>query len=41
MAAAELVLIDGVEQPLVTRQTRLRERYQDLTPCVLPQAYRR
>jgi imidazolonepropionase-like amidohydrolase len=41
MAAAETVLIDGVEQPLVTRQTRLRERYQDLTPGVLPPAYRR
>ncbi|WP_114228018.1 MULTISPECIES: amidohydrolase family protein [Sphingomonas] len=41
VAAAETVLIDGVEQPLVTRQTRLRERYQDLTPGVLPPAYRR
>jgi len=41
MAAAETVLIDGVEQPLVTRQTRLRDRYQDLTPGVLPPAYRR
>jgi len=41
MAAAETVLIDGVEQPLVTRQTRLKERYQDLTPGVLPPAYRR
>jgi imidazolonepropionase-like amidohydrolase len=37
---AETVLIDGVEQPLATRQTRLRQRYQDLSPGVLPQAYR-
>jgi len=39
-AAAQTVLIDGVEQPLATRQTRLRDRYQDLSPGVLPQAYR-
>ncbi|MCW3797558.1 amidohydrolase family protein [Sphingomonas sp. BN140010] len=39
-SAAETVLIDGVEQPLATRQTRLRQRYQDLSPGVLPQAYR-
>ena len=39
-SAAETVLIDGVEQPLVTRQTRLRQRYQDISPGVLPQAYR-
>ena len=39
-SAAEAVFIDGVEQPLATRQTRLRQRYQDLSPGVLPQAYR-
>ena len=38
---AETVLIDGVQQPLVTRQTRLRERYRDLERDVLPEAYRR
>ena len=40
-SAAEVVMIDGVEQPLVTRQTRLRDRYRDLTRGVLPEAYRR
>jgi len=39
-SAAEAVFIDGIEQPLTTRQTRLRQRYQDLSPGVLPQAYR-
>lgn len=40
-SAAQTVMIDGVEQPLVTRQTRLRDRYRDLERGVLPQAYRR
>ena len=40
-SAAELVLIDGVQQPLTNRQTRLRDRYKDLDQDVLPQAYRR
>lgn len=40
-AVPQVVLIDGVEQPLVTRQTRLRQRYQDLAPGVLPEAYRK
>lgn len=38
---AEAVWIDGVAQPLETRQTRLRDRYRDLTPGTLPEAYRR
>jgi imidazolonepropionase-like amidohydrolase len=38
---AELVMIDGVQQPLVTRQTKLRDRYRDLGRDVLPPAYRR
>jgi imidazolonepropionase-like amidohydrolase len=33
------VFIDGVEQPLVTRQTRLRERYWDPKEGALPKAY--
>ena len=40
-SAAELILIDGVRQPLATRQTKLRDRYRDLKQDVLPQAYRR
>jgi imidazolonepropionase-like amidohydrolase len=38
---AETVLIDGVQQPLETRQTRLRDRYRTLERDVLPEAYRR
>lgn len=38
---AEMVLIDGVQQPLETRQTKLRDRYRDLQRNVLPEAYRR
>jgi len=38
---AEMVFIDGVQQPLDTRQTRLRDRYRDLSRDVLPEAYRR
>lgn len=37
----EQVLIDGVAQPLETRQTRLRDRYRDLRRSSLPHAYRR
>ncbi len=40
-SAAELVLIDGVRQPLTSRQTKLRDRYRELAPDVLPEAYRR
>ncbi|HET6943408.1 MAG TPA: amidohydrolase family protein [Sphingomicrobium sp.] len=38
---AETVFIDGVQQPMDTRQTKLRERYRDLNRDVLPEAYRR
>ena len=38
---AEMVLIDGVQQPLETRQTKLRDRYRTLERQVLPEAYRR
>jgi imidazolonepropionase-like amidohydrolase len=37
----DAVWIDGIQQPLVTRQTKLRDRYRDLTPNTLPEAYRR
>ncbi|GAA4039346.1 amidohydrolase family protein [Sphingomonas rosea] len=40
-SAAQVVMIDGVEQPLVTRQTRLRDRYRSLERGALPEAYRR
>jgi imidazolonepropionase-like amidohydrolase len=40
-SAAEVVLIDGVQQPLTTRQTKLRDRYRDLGQDTLPKAYRR
>ena len=38
---AETVFIDGVQQPMDTRQTKLRERYKDLARHVLPEAYQR
>ena len=38
---ADMVLIDGVQQPMETRQTKLRERYKDLSRDVLPEAYKR
>lgn len=38
---AEKVIIDGVEQPLQTRQQRLRDRYADPTEGALPKAYDR
>ena len=37
---AEAVYIDGVQQPLVTRQTRLRDRYRGLQRRELPETYR-
>ena len=40
-SAAERVWIDGVEQPLDTRQTKLRDRYKSLDRDTLPEAYRR
>ena len=39
-SAAELVFIDGVQQPLEDHQTKLRDRYRDLTRRDLPEAYR-
>ncbi|MEO7634218.1 MAG: amidohydrolase family protein [Sphingomicrobium sp.] len=39
-SAAEQVFIDGVAQPLATRQTRLLERYRYLPRRDLPEAYR-
>lgn len=38
---AETVFIDGVQQPMDSRQTKLRDRYKDLSRDVLPEAYRR
>ena len=35
----ETMLIDGVQQPLVTRQSRLRDRYLNVGETTLPQAY--
>ena len=35
----EVVLIDGVQQPLENRQTKLRDRYRDLGQPSLPPAY--
>ena len=37
---AEAVYIDGIEQPLVNHQTRLRDRYRHLPRRALPEAYR-
>ena len=39
-SAAEAVFIDGVQQPLVTHQTKLRDRYRYLPRRDLPEAYR-
>ncbi|MEO6581102.1 MAG: amidohydrolase family protein [Sphingomicrobium sp.] len=38
---AQMVWIDGVRQPLESRQTKLRDRYRTLDRQVLPEAYRR
>jgi imidazolonepropionase-like amidohydrolase len=40
-SAAEIVLIDGVQQPLDNHQTRLRDRYRTPTEGDLPKAYER
>jgi hypothetical protein len=40
-SAAESVFIDGVEQPLTSHQTKLRDRYRHLPRRELPEAYRR
>ncbi len=38
---AERVWVDGVEQPLVTRQTKLRDRYRSLDETQRPRQYER
>jgi imidazolonepropionase-like amidohydrolase len=38
-SAPQLVMIDGVQQPLDNRQTKLRDRYRDLREEQLPPAY--
>ena len=40
-SAAELVLIDGIQQPLDNHQTKLRDRYRTPTEGDLPKAYER
>ena len=40
-SGVEKVLIDGIEQSLVTRQTRLRDRYLKPQEGSLPKAYER
>jgi imidazolonepropionase-like amidohydrolase len=40
-SAAEVVLIDGVQQPLDNHQTKLRDRYRTPTEGDLPKAYQR
>ena len=40
MSAPVAVLIDGVAQPMVSRQTLLRDRYIDLNTSQLPPAYK-
>ena len=40
-SAAEAVWIDGVSQPVESRQTKLRDRYRALDRRALPEAYRR
>ena len=37
-SAAQLVLIDGVQQSLENRQTKLRDRYRSLERRALPEA---
>lgn len=40
-SAPVMVMIDGVEQPLDNRQSKLRDRYRNLDESVLPKAYDR
>jgi imidazolonepropionase-like amidohydrolase len=40
-STAQLVMIDGVQQPLDTRQTKLRDRYRNVGEGQLPKAYER
>ncbi|MDP1907565.1 MAG: amidohydrolase family protein, partial [Hyphomicrobium sp.] len=41
VSEAQMVWIDGVRQPIESRQTKLRDRYQSLERNALPEAYRR
>jgi imidazolonepropionase-like amidohydrolase len=40
-SAPVLVMIDGIQQPLENRQTKLRDRYRNATEGALPKAYER
>jgi imidazolonepropionase-like amidohydrolase len=40
-SAPEAIFIDGVAQPMKSRQTRLRDRYLDPVEKALPKAYER
>ena len=40
-ATAQMVMIDGVQQPLDTRQTKLRDRYRTVSEGQMPKAYDR
>jgi hypothetical protein len=40
-SAAEMVMIDGVRQPLDNHQTKLRDRYRIATEGELPKSYER
>lgn len=40
-SAPLMVMVDGVEQPLANRQTKLRDRYMSPTEGALPKAYER
>ncbi|HEY0045058.1 MAG TPA: amidohydrolase family protein [Allosphingosinicella sp.] len=40
-SAPVMVMIDGVQQPLENRQTKLRDRYRTVTEGALPKAYER
>jgi hypothetical protein len=40
-SAPVMVMIDGVQQPLENRQTKLRDRYRTATEGNLPKAYDR
>jgi imidazolonepropionase-like amidohydrolase len=40
-SVAQMVMIDGVQQPLDNRQTKLRDRYRSLEETNLPRAYNR
>ncbi|HEX8256140.1 MAG TPA: amidohydrolase family protein [Allosphingosinicella sp.] len=40
-SVAQMVMIDGVQQPLDNRQTKLRDRYRSLEETTLPRAYNR